>query len=108
MCHMEIKKRPLCPILRVTDTILDKWTILILRNMTLDGAHRFQDFLNVFDISPTTLSKKLKLLEDNNIIDRIVIDGRPPSTKYQLSELGLQVKPMLKAIHKFGSKLPIK
>lgn len=105
---MEIKKRPFCPILRVTDMIWDKWTILILRNLTLDGGHRFQDFLNVFDISPTTLSKKLKALEDNDLIDRIIIDARPPTTKYQLSELGLEIEPMLKAIKKFGNKLPTK
>ena len=81
---------------------------MILRNLTLDGARRFQDFLNVFDISSTTLSKKLKSLEDNNLIDRIIVDGRLPSTKYQLTELGMHVDPMLKAINFFDSKLPAK
>lgn len=103
---MEINTRSDCPILHVADIIWDKWTLLIIRNLLLDGPHRFQDFMNALEgIGPTTLSKRLKSLESHGLIKRSVIDDRPPRTKYELTKLGMRAKPMMKAVRNFGDKI---
>ncbi|MBX2850056.1 MAG: helix-turn-helix transcriptional regulator [Acidiferrobacterales bacterium] len=103
---MEIKTRPDCQILRTTEVVWDKWSLLIIRNLLLDGPHRFQDFINALDtISPTTLSKRLKSLEESKLIQRTVLDGHPPRTRYELTDLGRRAKPMMKAIWDFGGEI---
>lgn len=104
---MEINKRQNCPVKRAGEVIGDKWALLILRNLILDGPHRFQDFLNALEgIGPTTLSSRLKALQKNGLISRQVLEGHPPRTIYQLTELGIKAQPMMQAIRKFGNSLP--
>lgn len=103
---MDINTRPQCPIQTVTQILGDKWSLLILRNLILDGPHRFQDFVNAMPgLSPTTLSNRLKTLQDNGLIARVVVEGYPPRTKYELTELGRHAQPMMRAIREFGGKL---
>lgn len=109
MCLMEINIRRNCPVARGADAIWDKWTILILRNLNLDGPQRFQDLMKALDgISPTTLSARLKAMQDNGLISRGIIDSHPPGTIYALTELGKSVKPVIQALRRFGATLPIK
>ncbi len=103
---MEINTRKNCPVALGADVVWDKWSILIIRNLGLDGAHRFQDFVNALEgISPTTLSSRLKSLQENGLILREIIDSHPPRTTYTLTELGKEMKPVIQALGRFGSKV---
>ena len=105
---METNTRRNCPVSRVGNLIWDKWSLLILRNLILDGPHRFQDFLNALEgIGPTTLSNRLKALQKSGLIDRQVLDDHPPRTMYQLTQLGTKAQPMMVAIREFGTLIPI-
>ncbi|MEM6758048.1 MAG: helix-turn-helix domain-containing protein [Pseudomonadota bacterium] len=104
---MEIKHRPDCPVARSASLLGDRWSLLILRNLILDGPHRFQDFSRTLDgISPTTLSARLKSLQDGGLITREVVPSRPPKTVYSLSEAGKAARPIIRAMREFGSSLP--
>lgn len=104
---MEINTRKNCPVARGVDVAWDKWSILILRNLILDGPHRFQDLANALEgISPTTLSARLKSLQENGLVRRDVIATHPPKTIYTLTELGEKVKPVVGALKQFGNALP--
>jgi DNA-binding HxlR family transcriptional regulator len=104
---MEINARKNCPVARGTDFIGDKWTLLILRNLILDGPHRYQDFTRALEgVSPTTLSNRLKSLQQNGLIRRDIVDGHPPGTLYSLTELGQSTKPIVAALRDFGRALP--
>ncbi len=106
---MEINTRKNCPVARGGDLIWDKWSLLILRNLNLDGPHRFQDFANALEgVSPTTLSARLKALQENGLIQRTVTDAHPPGTLYELTDLGRTTKPIIQALARFGSPLPKK
>ena len=49
-----------CPVARTLDIIGERWTILILRDLLLEGARKFQDFeRSLIGISPNTLSARL-------------------------------------------------
>lgn len=101
---MEIDTREHCPVAHGLDIIGDKWSILIIRNLILDGPRRFQDFANALPgISPTTLSARLKALQANGLIQRDVLESHPPRTIYALTELGEEIKPVVRALRQFGS-----
>jgi len=47
-----------CPVARALDLIGDRWTILILRDLILEGPRKFQDLQRAFPkMSPNTLSR---------------------------------------------------
>lgn len=77
-----------------------------MRNLLRIGPQRFQDFLDAPEgISPTTLSSRLKSLQESGLIARVVTDGHPPRTRYELTELGRQAGPMMREIRAFGQRL---
>jgi len=104
---MEINLRQNCPVARGANIVGDKWTLLILRNLLWDGSQRYQDFINGLEgISPTTLSKRLKSLQNDGLVLRQIIDGHPPRTLYKLTEIGLRAGPVIVAISEFGALIP--
>ena len=42
-------------------------------------------------ISPRVLSRKLKMMEEQGIVQRTLIDTRPPSVRYSLTDKGATV-----------------
>jgi len=103
---MTINTRPNCPLARAAALVGDKWSLLILRNLNLDGPQGFQDLSKALEgISPTTLSARLKALQASGIIARKVIDAHPPKTLYALTEQGEAVRPVLKSLKAFGMHL---
>ncbi|HEY7578158.1 MAG TPA: helix-turn-helix domain-containing protein [Acetobacteraceae bacterium] len=94
-----------CPIARTLDVIGDSWTILILRDLAVSGARRFQDFeRSLKGISPTTLSARLKRLEQAGIVERRFYEQHPPRAEYLLTERGKDLRPVLKALLTWGQR----
>jgi DNA-binding HxlR family transcriptional regulator len=91
-----------CPVARTLDIIGDRWTLLIIRDLFL-GRSRFNEFRQSTPrISPKLLSERLKRLEDEGIVERIVMDGRPPRTEYLLTSKGRAIFPVIFAIGEWG------
>lgn len=83
-----------CPksyVLALTDTlnvINGKWKLPIIASL-LRGISRFKDLLERTEkITPRMLSKELKELEINGIIERIVYNQTPVLIEYRLTESG--------------------
>lgn len=94
-----------CPVARTLDLIGDRWTILLLRDLLLQGPRRFQDFQNsLTGIAPNTLSARLKSLEDDGLIRRELYNERPPRLEYVLTDKGKSLGPVLKALRDWGKK----
>ena len=82
-------RRPLqyCPVARTLDLIGDRWSMLILRDLLLDGARKFQDLHDSLEgVSPNTLSDRLKKLMQNGIIDAQVQRLRTDTSQKRLVE----------------------
>ncbi|MEM1048436.1 MAG: helix-turn-helix domain-containing protein [Pseudomonadota bacterium] len=93
-----------CPVAKTLDIVGERWTILVLRDLFLEGPRRFQDFIESLEgISPNTLSDRLKTLEDNGIVDRHFYESRPPRAEYRLTTKGRELGPVLKALRAWGS-----
>ena len=94
-----------CPVGRTLDIIGDRWTILILRDLMLDGPRRFQDLQNsLARISPNTLSARLKNLEEHAIVTRRLYEEHPPRAEYVLTPKGRELGPALQALLVWGRK----
>ena len=75
-----------------------RWTVSILW-ASYEGALRFNEFRqSVGEIPPTTLAQRLVELEDAGLLERSVIDARPPRVEYRLTEEGLRLKRVVDAL----------
>ena len=94
-----------CPVARALDIIGERWTILILRDLFLDGPRKFADFeQSLAGISATTLSARLKKLEEHAILARRFYADHPPRAEYLLTDKGRTLGPILKLLLDWGTK----
>lgn len=94
-----------CPVAFTLETIGSSWTCLILRDLLLQGARRFQDLQTSLEgIAPTTLSDRLKNLEKNGIVERQFYSMSPPRAEYVLTPKGRDLGPIVRAMRQWGSK----
>jgi DNA-binding HxlR family transcriptional regulator len=92
-----------CPIARTLDIIGERWTILILRDLVVDGPRKFQDLeRSLAGISPNTLSSRLKRLEEAEIVERRFYEQHPPRAEYMLTQKGEELRPVLRALLEWG------
>lgn len=102
---MPVRNPKFCPVTRALDVIGDSWTILILRDLFLDGPRKFQDLQeSLAGASPNTLSARLKKLEENGIVERRFYAQHPPRAEYALTEKGRELGPVMKALRAWGNK----
>ena len=94
-----------CPVARALDVIGDRWTILILRDLLLEGPRKFIDFQQSFPrISPSTLSARLKNLEEHGIIVRRFYADHPLRAEYLLTGKGEDLRPILRSLRVWGDR----
>ncbi len=82
-----------CPVARTLDVIGDRWTILVIRDVTL-GITKYSDLLESLPgISPNLLSQRLKLLEEAEVLQRSFYNDHPPRAEYLLTDKGRGLVP---------------
>jgi DNA-binding HxlR family transcriptional regulator len=82
----------------------NKWTALILRDLST-GPRRFcelEDSVN--NINPRTLSKRLDDLEEYAIITKKCFSEVPPRVEYTLTDKGNDLLPILRQMASWGDK----
>ena len=103
---MEKFDNRLCPVARAMDVIGEKWTPLIIRQLLVNGASRFQDIAeSIPEASANTLSERLKKLEAHGLIKREFYSDHPPRANYVLTEKGMTLKPVFVALRDWGKGL---
>lgn len=94
-----------CPVARTLDLIGERWTILLLRDLLLQGPRRFQDFqASLPGVAPNVLSARLKSLEEDGLVRRELYSDRPPRLQYVLTDKGRSLGPVVKAMRDWGAK----
>ncbi len=94
-----------CPIVRTLDIVGDRWAILILRDLILEGPRKFSDFeRSLSGISPNTLSSRLKTLEQHGIVERRFYDQHPPRAEYVVTSRGRELRPILRTLRDWGQQ----
>ena len=94
-----------CPAERAIYFLGGKWKIRILFTLYNNKKVRFNILKRgLKTITQQMLSKQLKELEADGIINRKVIQIMPPNVEYSLTEFGLSVIPILKSFSEWNRK----
>jgi len=98
-----IEPKPGC-LSRALEIIGDKWTPLLLRDLAHAPATFTSLEKSLATISPRTLSKRLKLLETNEIIQKKCYCSHPPRFEYELTPKGKDLEQVLARMAAWGAK----
>lgn len=102
---MENNFRSYCPLASTLDIIGDKWSLLIIRDMLLQGKKTFKDFsLSPEKIAPGILSSRLKWLEENELITKRKLPDNQKENIYLLTEKGIELAPVITEIVLWSDK----
>jgi DNA-binding HxlR family transcriptional regulator len=92
-----------CSVARALDVVGDRWALLIVRELLVQGPCRFTDLKNGLPgIAPNLLSGRLKDLDEAGIVSRE--DAPPPiaTVLYSLTPSGRDLEPVLKTLGAWG------
>ncbi len=101
----EIKKRSECPLSYTLDFFGDKWSLLIIRDMMLEGKSNYGDFLSSDEkIATNILADRLIMLENYGFITKQVAEDKKSKFVYTLTEKGISLVPVIMEIGLWGSQ----
>jgi DNA-binding HxlR family transcriptional regulator len=91
---------------RAADLLERRWTFSILWAAHA-GAVRFNEFKQSLGrVPPRTLAQRLAELEAAGLIERRVIDDRPPRVEYRLTAAGGRLKALVDALRGWAQPQP--
>ena len=91
-----------CPVAEALDLVGERWTLLIVRELTY-GPQRFTDLrVGLPGIPPNLLASRLRELEDGGIVRRRDLPAPAARSVYELTEEGRGLEPTLRALARWG------
>ena len=91
-----------CPVALAAEVLAERWTPLVVREL-LGGARRFADIhRGVPQMSPTMLSRRLRELEQAEVLVRRLTRGR--KIEYHLTEAGRALFPIIMDFAVWGQR----
>ena len=92
-----------CPFFTTQKILSGKWTILIL-HLLEDKSVRFNELQrSLGTITQATLTKQLKQLEQDGLINRKVYAQIPPKVEYSLTDIGKKFQSVLNELEIWGN-----
>ena len=83
---------------RTADLLERRWTLSILY-ASVEGAARFNEFRDALGrVPPATLTARLTDLVEAGLLDRCVLDTRPPAVEYRLTSRGKRFEPLVREL----------
>jgi DNA-binding HxlR family transcriptional regulator len=92
---------------RAADLLERRWTFAIVY-AAHTGAVRFNEFKQaVGRVPPRTLAQRLSELERAGILERRIVDSRPPRAEYVLTDEGRRLQALIDALQQWaGARQP--
>ena len=91
-----------CPYITTQRVLQGKWAIVILYHLST-GTKRFNELEKLIpDVTRTVLTRQLRQLEHDKLINRKVSPEVPPHVEYSLSKVGAKFQRVLDEIEVFG------
>lgn len=91
-----------CPVEACVEVIGGKWKGVILFHL-LGGTKRFNELARLMPaVTQRMLTRQLRELEADQIIERKVYPEVPPKTEYSLTEFGWTLEPVLRTLQGWG------
>jgi DNA-binding HxlR family transcriptional regulator len=89
---------------RAADLLGRRWVLGIVFAASQSGAVRFNEFKQVLvGIPPRTLAQRLVDLEEAGVLERRVVDARPPRVEYTLTPRGKRLTEVVSALQRWAS-----
>ena len=89
---------------RAAELLGRRWVPAILWAASESGAVRFNEFKQVLvGIPPRTLAQRLVELEEAGVLERRVVDARPPRVEYRLTPSGKRLTQVVRALERWAS-----
>lgn len=95
-----------CAVAQALDVVGERWSLLIVRELLIQGPSRYTDLrFGLPGIATNLLADRLRELEAAGIVERE--EAPPPiaTTLFRLTERGRQLEPVLHALGRWGSPL---
>ena len=93
----------LCPVEVAARIVGQKWTLQIVKTLLDSQSRRFCELQDALGgVNPSTLSSRLKMLEDEGLIRRVQVSAIPPHVEYSLTEMGSQLQCVIREIAKWS------
>lgn len=101
-----------CPSRKLLDRLSNKWVTLILAALGSDGSHQLGDNCSgeprsmrysqlsrlLVGVSQKMLTQTLRSLERDGLVTRTVVPTVPVTVSYELTDLGLSLHQMMRAL----------
>src|SRR5918998_4050368 len=94
-----------CPVWGALQVVGDKWTLLIVRDLTRGPRRTTELLAGLQPISSRTLLDRLRDMERDALIERRDLGSNPPHVEYALTERGRLLTPLLDALREVGAAL---
>jgi len=79
-----------CEVARALSVVGDRWTLLIMRELTL-GMHKFEEIQALTGMSSHLLSNRLKRMEEDGLLKRKKYSSRPARYEYHATPKGKEL-----------------
>lgn len=94
-----------CLVRSTVDILSGKWKLMILYHLMPDKVLRFNELKRLLpDVTQRVLTKQLRELEQEDIIQRTVYPEVPPRVEYEVTDYGRTLQPILDMMHRWGEK----
>jgi DNA-binding HxlR family transcriptional regulator len=92
-----------CSVGRTVGILSDSWAFLVLRESYF-AATRFETFQSALGIPRATLTQRLRNLTAKGLLRSVVYSQRPKRCEYRLTQMGIELYPVMMALLAFGDK----
>lgn len=93
-----------CPVEAALEQIAGKWKGLIIFHL-MEETLRFNELSRrISNVTQRSLTKQLRELEANGIVERKVYAVVPPKVEYRLTEKGRELHDVIEALRLWGSR----
>jgi len=92
-----------CPVSHALDLVGERWALLIVTEL-MHGPQRYSDLADALGVGTNILAARLRELEAGGIITKRRLPPPAASQVYELTEYGLQLKPVLHELAHWGAR----
>jgi DNA-binding HxlR family transcriptional regulator len=88
-------------VLHAADVLGRRWALALLY-ASHEGAVRYNEFRQALrEVPPRTLAQRLADLEDAGLLERRVVDARPPYVEYVLTPRGRRLEAVVDTLRRW-------
>lgn len=91
-----------CPVEVAVSAVGGTWKLTLIKHL-LEGTRRFNELGRLMPLANTkTLTRQLRELEDDGIVERTSYPEVPPRVEYSLTDTGWTLEPIVMAMNEWG------